>query len=263
MSNDNNIFAEERKSSIVEYINKYAKATVIELCDHFNVSPATIRNDLKDLAAAGLISRVHGGAIANVSVNFESKVMERQQLHAAEKKNIATAALKYIHDGDSIALDAGSTTFELATRLGDFKNLTVVTFDLNIACWLDQNTNVNIILAGGPIRKGFHYITGNTAINTIKDLHVDAAFMAANGINTETGLTTPKIDTANIKKIMMHNARKVILLSDSHKLGTTSFVKFADIADIDYFITDYHARQEDIMRFEATDVKVELVPAED
>ena len=261
MSNDN-IFAEERKSGIVEYVNQYSKATVMELCDHFNVSPATIRNDLKDLSSAGLLSRVHGGAIANVSVNFEPKIIEKQIQQMNEKKSIANAALNYIHEGDSIALDAGSTTFELATKLGEFKNLTVVTFDLNIATWLDQNTNVTIILAGGPVRKGFHYITGNLAINTIKDLHVDTAFMAANGISTDKGLTTPKIDTANIKKIMIENARKVILLSDSHKLGAVSFVKFANISDIDHFITDFNARQEDIQKFEQADVKVELVSAE-
>lgn len=260
MGNEN-IFAEERKSAIVEYVNKYSKATVAELCDFFNVSPATIRNDLKDLAVCGLLSRVHGGAIANVSVNFEPKTGDKQELQTVEKRNIANAALNHIHEGDSIALDAGSTTFELATRLGEFQNLTVVTFDLNIANWLDQNTNVNVILAGGPVRKGFHYITGNLAINTIKDLHVDTAFMAANGISPEEGLTTPKIDTANIKKVMIDNARKVVLMADSQKLGSISFVKFADIYQVDYFITDFNARQEDIQKFELADVKVELVPA--
>lgn len=261
MSNDN-IFAEERKSGIVEYVNKYSKATVTELCDYFNVSPATIRNDLKDLAGAGLISRVHGGAIANISVNFEPKITEKRIQKTIEKRNIAQRALNYIHEGDSIALDAGSTTFELATLLTEFRDLTVVTFDLNIATWLDQNSNVNVILAGGPVRKGFHYITGNLAINTIRDLHVDTAFIASNGISVEKGLTTPQIDTANIKKVLIDNARKVVLMADSAKLGSISFVKFADISDIDYFITDFNARQEDIQRFEEADVKVELVSTE-
>lgn len=260
MSTDN-IFAEERKARIVEYINKYSKATVAELCDSFHVSQATIRNDLKDLSSSGLIARVHGGAIANLSVNFEQNQSEAQFHQATEKKAIAEAALKYIHEGDAIALDAGSSTFELATLLGIFHDLTVVTYDINIAHWLMENTGINIILAGGPIRQGFHYITGLTAINTIRDLHVDTAFMGANGVNPDKGLTTPKIDTADIKRIMMNNARKIVLLADSHKIGVTSFVKFADISAVDYFITDFDARQEDIIKFEQADVKVELVPA--
>lgn len=95
-----NIFAEERKACIVEYVNRNTKATVNELCDYFHVSQATIRNDLKDLDAAGLISRVHGGAIANLSVNFERNVSETTGQHNEEKQAIAAAAIKYIHEGD-------------------------------------------------------------------------------------------------------------------------------------------------------------------
>ena len=262
MSTDN-IFAEERKARIVEYVNKFTKATVSELCSNFHVSQATIRNDLKDLSASGLISRVHGGAIANISVNFEQNQSEASTRQTFEKRAIAHAALKYIHEGDAIALDAGSSAFELATNLSIFHDLTVVTYDLNSAAWLEQNSNVHVILAGGPIRKGFHYITGQSAIRTIQDLHVDTAFMGANGVNTDKGITTPKIDTADIKRVLMNNARKVVLMADSRKIGVTSFVKFADISDIDYFITDYNARQEDIIKFEAADVKVELVSTEE
>lgn len=257
-----NIFAEERRARIIEYVNKHSKATVLELCECFHVSQATIRNDLKDLAAAGLVSRVHGGVIANLSVNFEQNQRAAREHQIPEKRAIAKAALKYIHEGDAIALDAGSTTFELATRLGVFHDLTVVTYDLNIAVWLEQNTNANIILTGGQIRRGFHYITGSSAIRTIENLHVDTAFMGANGINTQKGVTTPSVETADIKRIMMNNARKVVLMAASQKVGVTSFVKFADISDLDYFITDFEVRQDDIRRFEDADVKVELVSAE-
>ena len=143
-----NIFAEERKNQIVEYVNQNTKATVGELCDYFNVSQATIRNDLRDLDAAGLISRVHGGAIANLSVNFERNVSETAEQHTEEKNLLAHAALKYIHDGDAIALDAGSTIYALAKQLTVFRNLTVVTYDLKTASWLTQNSDVNVILAG-------------------------------------------------------------------------------------------------------------------
>ena len=184
------------------------------------------------------------------------------QLQSSEKKAIANAALKYIHEGDAIGLDTGSSTFELATRLGIFHDLTVVTYDLSIAFWLTQNTNVHVILAGGAVHKGSQCITGISAIQTIQNLQLDASFIGAQGIHTSKGLTTPKIDTADIKRILITNARKVILMADSQKLGNISFVRFGSIADVDYFITDYDAPQEDIIYFERENIKVELVSSE-
>lgn len=260
---NNNIFAEERKIHIVEYINKHTKATVPELCSLFHVSPATIRNDLTDLSASGLLSRVHGGAIANRNVNYEQNQAEASSQKILEKKAIAKTALKYIHEGDTISLDAGSSIFELASNLDAFHDLTIVTYDLNIATWLDQNSCAKVILAGGSIRKGFHYITGQSAIKTIQPLHVDIAFISANGVNPDKGLTTPEIDTADMKRLLIQNAHRVVLLADSQKIGITSFVKFADIQDIDYFITDCNARPDDLMKIRSMNVKVESVTLED
>ena len=254
-----NIFAEERKNQIVEYVNQNTKATVGELCDYFNVSQATIRNDLRDLDAAGLISRVHGGAIANLSVNFERNVSETAEQHTEEKNLLAHAALKYIHDGDAIALDAGSTIYALAKQLTVFRNLTVVTYDLKTASWLTQNSDVNVILAGGMVRKGFHYITGQSAINTICDLHVDTAFIGCNGADPAKGITTPSIETANLKRIMMQNAKRSVLLADSSKLGIVSFVHFADLNNIDCFLTDDNAAEEDLRAFRQAGVQTEVI----
>ncbi len=255
-----NIFAEERKACIVEYVNQNTKATVAELCDYFHVSQATIRNDLKDLDAAGLISRVHGGAIANLSVNFERSVSETTGQHTEEKQAIAAAAIKYIHEGDAIALDAGTTMFEIATRLGIFHDLTVVTYDLKIASWLTQNTDVTVILAGGTVRKGFHYITGKSAVDTISDLHVDTAFMGCNGVDPVKGLTTPSIETADLKRVMMENANRSLLVADSSKLGIVSFVHYADLSDIDCFITDEGAPAKQISAFKQAGIHTETVP---
>lgn len=261
MPNDN-IFAEERKKRIVEYINIHSKATVSELCGQFHVSQATIRNDLKALASDKLISKVHGGAIANHEALLEQEKRASQLLQTSEKKAIANAALKYIHEGDAIGLDTGTSAFELATRLGIFHDLTVVTYDLSIASWLTQNTNVQVILAGGTVHRDSRCITGISAIRTIQNLQLDTSFIGAQGIHTSKGLTTPKIDTADIKRILITNARRVVLMADSQKLGAVSFVKFANISDVDYFITDYDAPQEDIIQFENLNVKVELVSSE-
>lgn len=253
------VFVEERKKFIVEYINKNAKATVSELCSNFSVSSGTIRNDLKELAERGLIKRTHGGAIANTSVNFELNSDEKEVIKISAKEAIARSALKHIHEGDSIVLDAGTTTYELAKLLISFKKLTVVTYDLNIASFLDNNSKINVIMAGGLIRRGFHYTAGEMAIATIRDLNFDVAFIAANGINIERGLTTPDVETASIKQVMMSNAHKVILIADSAKLDTISFVKFSGCNQIDIFITDSDADPSFIQEMKKKEVITEVV----
>ncbi|MDD3138781.1 MAG: DeoR/GlpR family DNA-binding transcription regulator [Lachnospiraceae bacterium] len=253
------IFAEERKKLIVEYVNRHQKASVPELCVEFSVSPATIRNDLKELSEQGLITRVHGGVITNESVNYEPSTSEKQVRRIEAKSKIAEEAVKLIQEGDCIALDAGTTTMEIAKRLGAFSEVTVITYDLEIAHYLDRNTNATVIMAGGLVRKNFHYVIGDAAVLTIKDLNVDIAFMATNGVSVEKGVTTPKMETAKIKKTLIANAKNVVLVSDSEKIGGISFVNFADIEQVDVFITDADADERQVRGFEKMDVKVKLV----
>lgn len=253
------IFAEERKRLIVDYVNEHKKASVPQLCTEFSISSATIRNDLKELSDQGLITRVHGGAISNESVSYEPDTSEKQIKRIDAKAKIAEEAVKLIQEGDCIALDAGTTTYEIAKRLDTFTDLTVVTYDLEIAHYLDKNTKVNIIMAGGLVRKKFHYVTGDAAALTICDLNVDITFIAANGVSVDRGVTTPKMDTAKIKKILISNARNVVLVSDSDKIDNISFVKFADLKEVDIFITDIDADRKQILEFERRDVKVRIV----
>lgn len=253
------IFAEERKKLIVEYVNVHKKASVPELCVEFSISSATIRNDLNELNDQGLLTRVHGGAISNESVSYEPDTSEKQIKNIDAKEKIAEAAVKLIQEGDCIGLDAGTTTYEIAKKLDAFTDLTVVTYDLEIAHYLDRNTKVNVIMAGGFVRKKFHYVIGDAAVATICDLNVDIAFMATNGVSIEKGVTTPKMDTAKIKKTFIANANNVVLVSDSDKIGNISFVKFADLKEVDIFITDSDADKKQILEFEKRDVKVKLV----
>jgi len=256
---DQSNFPEERKRLIVEYVTENKKATVPELCSKFQVSSATIRNDLREMADSGLLRRTHGGAISNASVNFELDFKQKAVTRIEAKRAITLAAVKYINEGDSIALDAGTTSFELAKLLTKFSDLTVVTYDLNIASYLDQYSHLNIIMAGGTVRKGFHYIAGDMAINTIKDLNYDICFISANGVHVNKGLSTPKIETGSIKQIMMDNAQKVILITDSTKLNNISFSKFADLSKVDHFITDSDADPIYLDEFRKKEIFIEVV----
>ena len=261
--NETGIFAEERKRRIVIYVNQHGRVTVTELCAEFSVSPATMRNDLQALHERGLLKRTHGGAMANTQANFEPSSNEKLEKFLKEKQAIAREALKYIHEGDSIALDAGTTVYELAKLLGQFKKLRVVTYDLNIASYLDANTDVSLFVAGGEVRRGHHYMIGNAATESLEKLHVDTFFMGANGIHLKTGITTPQLDTAVIKERIIPNARKRILLADSSKIDNISFAKFADIADLNTFITDSNSDEEMLQQLREAGVKVDVAVVEE
>lgn len=261
--NETGLFAEERKRRIAVYVKEHGRVTVADLCAEFSVSPATMRNDLQVLHERGLLKRTHGGAMAKIQANFEPATDEKYSKFLKEKQAIAKEALKYIHEGDSIALDAGTTIYELAKLLRQFKKLQVVTYDLNIAAFLDANTKVSLFVAGGEVRWGHHYMIGNTALDSMDKLHVDTFFMGANGIHLPTGITTPQLDTAIIKEKIIKNARQSILLADSSKLDDISFAKFADIQDVDTFITDNCGDMEYIALLREAGMNVDVAAVEE
>jgi len=234
------LFVEERKMKILERIKAQRKATVAELCDRFGVSSATIRNDLRDLEATGLLIRTHGGAMVKSKTGLEQGTTERGIQHLAEKRRIAEAALRLIEDGDTITLDTGTTTLELARLLCQKRDLTVVTNDLPIALALEEYDTVRVLFMGGIVRRNYHctVIYGSTGRDSLAGLSVDKAFMALNSFSLEKGASTPDINHAETKKLMMSIAAKVIFLFDSSKLGRTSFALFAPLESIDTIVTD-------------------------
>ncbi len=235
------LFAEVRKQRIVEMVNGNGRVTVAELCREFNVSSATIRNDLRELEEAGALKRTHGGAINKRRVSYELNTYEKEVQNVEKKRAIAYAAVGHVHPGDSIAIDTGTTTFEFAKLLDEIQNLTVVTNDLQIAAYLERNTNAYIIMAGGAVRRHFHCTAGEAAIDTVKNLHVDKVFIAANGVHIKKGLTTPNMDMASFKTQLIECADEVFALTDSSKFNTSAFISFAPLSSVDVLITDDEA----------------------
>ena len=229
-------FPEERKRKILEMLNEQKKIVVPDLCKYFNISPATIRNDLHELEQSGLLKRTHGGAILNQRVKQEKQFVSEVE-HLAEKKAIAAEALTLIEDGDALALDTGTTTMELAKLLGAKRNLTIVVNDIQLALLLEANTEATVVLVGGILRKGMHCTVGPMATEDMKTITVDKAFIATNGL-TLKGLSTPDMHQGETKTTMISIANEVILLTDSSKLGTNSFSTFATPDDIDRLIID-------------------------
>lgn len=238
------MFAEERKEKILEYVRENRKATVQELCDSCSVSSATIRNDLRELEGSGLLVRTHGGALVKNKAKFELGTNEKKVLYQEEKADIAEKALTFIEDGDTIILDTGTTTLELARRLGRKRNLTVVTNDLDTALILDEIGIEKIVMLGGLLRSGFHCTIGNIGTGILASLNVDKAFMGVNGFSFEKGATTPDLQHAEIKKAMIDAAAKVYMLFDHSKMGRKAFARFAELNEVDAVVTDMVTAEE-------------------
>lgn len=248
------LFAEERKRKLVEYINAKRRVTVPQLCQNFSVSSATIRNDLRELDEVGQITRTHGGAIKKSKTGYEPAIDNRVS-SIEEKKLIARTALDCIDDGDTIILDTGTTTMALARILGKKKNIAVITNDLNIAILLEVIDDLEVIVVGGILRKGFHCTVDHGIASLLSSISVDKAFMGANSFSLARGASTPDIAQAGIKQQMISIASKVILLCDHNKLETNSLINFASSKDIDLLITD-QISSELKHRYEEVDIEV-------
>ena len=232
------LFTEERRTAILTMVREHEKATVAELARHFMVSGATIRADLRELEAAHLLVRTHGGAISKMKSRSELGFNQRKSQHQEAKRAIAKEAVKLIEDGDTILLDTGTTTYELAACLAGRSNLTVVTNDLEIARLLEEISTVTLLFIGGLVRRGFHCTRNIRLPVAVGDLTVDKTFLGANGFSLDKGATSPDLIHAEDKRQMIAMARQVILLCDSSKIGKVSFVRFAEPGRINILVTD-------------------------
>jgi DeoR family fructose operon transcriptional repressor len=255
---DEKVFSEERRIAILKLIRERKKVQVSELVEKLNVSATSIRNDLRDLESSNLILRTHGGAIDRPQARYEIEMTKRMTQSSKEKKAIARAALAQIQDGDTILLDTGTTTRELASLLSQKERLTVVTNDIVIAGVLEAAAGVDVFLMGGMVRKGFQCTIGPAWEGGLANLTVDKGFFGANGFSLEAGATTPDLGQSAAKRDMIRMARKVFLLCDHEKIGCVSFSRFATLDDLDALITD---SPDDALRQRLEEAGIEVIQA--
>jgi DeoR family transcriptional regulator, fructose operon transcriptional repressor len=250
------VYAEERQAQIVAAARAAGRVEVARLADELAVTPETIRRDLTSLERRGLLRRVHGGAIPMERLGFEPGVDTRAAVMTAEKERIAKAALEQVPEEGSILLDAGTTTSHLADELPHDRELTVVTNALDIAVRLAARPNLTVLALGGRVRGRTLAAVDVWAVQTLQDTFVDVAFMATNGISVERGLTTPDPTEAAVKRAMIGAARRTVLLADHTKVGNDHLMRFADLHDIETFITDAQVDPELAGELEATGLEV-------
>jgi DeoR/GlpR family transcriptional regulator of sugar metabolism len=241
---------------IVDIVEKQNSVSVGDLCERFDVSDMTIRRDLRMLHNEGLIERVHGGAVARRGRSYEPPFRIREETNPEAKKAIAREAYHLIQEGDSLALDVGTTTLFLAEELVGMPNLTIITSSLYIANVLADAPNMRLILSGGILREGENSMVGFVAERTYSDFHVDKTLIGIAGVNPDNGLTEYNLEDALVKKAMIQNSDQKIILADSTKFGRTVFTQVAPLSEVDIIITDSDAPKDVIEELRNEGIKV-------
>lgn len=250
------MYAEERRHTIEMLVRQQGRADAAALATRFEVTPETVRRDLIDLEHRGVLRRVHGGAISIERFRSEPAVAERAGMLAEEKRRIAGAALGCVPGAGSILLDAGTTTGALAAVLPGDRKLTVVTNSIPIGLNLSTRSNLNLLLVGGRVRGRTLANVDDWALRTLADLSVDVAFVACNGVSVQRGLSTPDPAEAAVKRAMVAAGRRVVLLADHSKVGEEHLVRFAELSEVDVFVTDDGLPRDEVSRFEDAGVQV-------
>ncbi len=228
----------QRRDKILELLKEDGSAKVVDLSRIFKVTEVTIRQDLEKLEKEGLIVKEHGGAYLK---NVEDQV---RNFHLAHQENlekkaiIAAKCLEYIESGDTIILDSGSTTTEIAKQLKGLKKLTVITNALNIALMLGAEPGIDVFVTGGEFKPPTLSLTGQKAADFFKGLNVQKLFLATAGISLKSGLTYPSLSDLVVKKAMIDAADITYLVADSTKMGKSALASLGALSLIDYIITD-------------------------
>ena len=258
MSRSSNKSTVTRRARILDEIESKGQVSVTDLSHSFNVSEVTIRNDLAQLEKQHMLIRARGGAIKIKlqNIGVDSPLSEKMRDHFKEKQRIGQAAARLISEGDTIILDSGTTTAEVAKNLDQFKDLTIITNAINIATILAEKYDFNVFMPGGFLRKKSLSLVGVMAEENIKKYYCDKVFLGVDGLDSNHGLSTPNVEEAHVNQIMIDIAKKIIVVTDSSKFFHRRFASIAPISKIDILVTDSGISDHDKKMLEQAGIEV-------
>jgi DeoR family transcriptional regulator, fructose operon transcriptional repressor len=254
------MYAEERQQAIAQLVTETGRWSVNDLATRFEVTTETVRRDLSSLERLGVLRRVHGGAIAGDRLAaIDTALSDRDAAHAEEKERIAQAALSHLPKDEGVLLvDAGTTTSRFVAVLPSDLHLVAVTHAVPIASRLAAHPRVELHLLPGRVRLATQAAVGSETVAALDELRADVAVVGTNGITLDHGLSTPDHEEAAVKRALVRNARRVVLLADSSKFGVQSPVRFATLDQIDVVVTDAGLADEHRDALKRADVEVTI-----
>ncbi|MGI4976703.1 MAG: DeoR/GlpR family DNA-binding transcription regulator [Janthinobacterium lividum] len=227
-----------RQAAIVALARESGRVLVDDLAARFAMTPQTVRRDLNELCEAGVLTRVHGGAIVASSV--ENLAYEARKLVALDQKQrIGQAAARLVPDHSSLFINLGTTTEEVARALSGRSGLLVVTNNVNVATELARSPAISVVLAGGSVRAADGGIVGHMAVQLIRQFSVDLAVIGTSAIDADGTLLDYDLREVQVSRAIIENARRVILVADSSKFTRRAPVRIATLDEIDVLVTDH------------------------
>jgi len=249
-----------RHLEITELLRREGQVHVGKLASRFGVSAVTVRADLEYLESKGLLRRTRGGAVPPEVKRFELPLEESRQVFPKEKTRIGNYAAGLVQDGETIILDVGGTTTEMAKAFSpSLRNVVVVTNALNIALLLESHPGVSVIVTGGTLRPLQHSLVNPYGGLLLKDINADKVFLGCNGVHPKKGFTNTNLQEAEIKRAMLEAAREAIVLADHSKLMQVAAARIAPLERATLLVTDHKAPATDLERIRQGGLEVVAV----
>ena len=231
------MLAVERHAIIMEILQKNKIIKISDIANRFSVSNETARRDLEALQDSNQVKRIYGGAILQEPETAVPQYKARAVKRHSQKIAVGKAAASLINSGETIILDIGTTTLEMARHLKDLRDITVLTNSLPIINEL-SNSSVNLFCLGGRLSSDELSMSGKITIDSLQQFFVDRAFIGAGGITLDGGLSDYYSEEAMVSQAIIQRANQVVLVSDSGKFGSNAFASVCGFDDIDVVVTD-------------------------
>jgi DeoR/GlpR family transcriptional regulator of sugar metabolism len=228
----------DRRAEIVRLLGEHGQVSVADLSERLSVSEMTARRDLEFLERDGLARRIHGGAVTTVSRSFETPYAARAYDNQAAKRAIGLRVADLIVAGETVIIDAGTTTVEVARALRDRANLLVCPLSLQAAAELADRPGIRVLVPGGELRQGEQMFVGEVTRSTLASLRFDTYVMAVGGVSREDGFTDFSLDDVAVKQAALRSSRRCVVACDASKLGKVGFAQIGPLRVATTIVTD-------------------------
>lgn len=250
------MLTEERRQLILERLRSDGKIVAAELSEALNVSQDTVRRDLRELAEAGLVRRVHGGALPPAIGARPYAVRRRQATDA--KTAIARATARLLRSGQVILFDAGTTTLEVARHLPPELEATVITNSPPVAVALAGHPGIEVNVVGGMLMRDGQALVGAATVDALRSVRADVVLLGVCSLHPEIGITVMDLEESHVKRAMIANSAEVVAVSSADKLGSAASYVIAPLGELTYLVTERSVRKTQLAEYRALGIEVVL-----